>query len=304
MHRFWLHLIPLWMISGCTSPFDPAAYVTGLRVLGVKAEPPEIAPGETSSLSALVVDTDGAAVSYSWASCLDPPGPNDPGINPDCVTQDSAPFLTPLGGAATTTVTMPNVTAEQLGLPDYTLGVYLPVRLTVDASGGAVDGRGLAEVRSIYRVRFATGLAPRNQNPKLSGLYVVAGPGYPDGGVTSITPLDDAHPLPAPLTLGDKITLRALIDIDSLETYPQVGGDPNDPSLVMAIEQPRFQWYATAGSFDTTATRVDRPDTVFTLDTHVPGAPDGGGPATVTIWVVAHDERGGTDWLSRTIPIR
>ena len=50
----------VWL-GGCQSFSDPpVSFVAGLRVLGIKAEPPQIAPGASTTVTALVVDTDGA----------------------------------------------------------------------------------------------------------------------------------------------------------------------------------------------------------------------------------------------------
>ncbi len=63
-------------LGGCQSFTDPpVSFVAGLRVLGIKAEPPQIAPGASTTVTALVVDTDGGTPSASWNQCNLPPLP-------------------------------------------------------------------------------------------------------------------------------------------------------------------------------------------------------------------------------------
>ncbi len=57
---------------GCLEPLPDVSLVTGLRVLGVQADPPEVAPGGEVNLSALVVEPGGGGFSLSWAVCLVP----------------------------------------------------------------------------------------------------------------------------------------------------------------------------------------------------------------------------------------
>ena len=46
------------LLSGCGSDLPSASFIDKLRVLAVQAEPPEIAPGATTQLSALVLEPD------------------------------------------------------------------------------------------------------------------------------------------------------------------------------------------------------------------------------------------------------
>jgi hypothetical protein len=279
-------------VAGCTD-FDPASLVTGLRVLGIKADPPEIPSGATSTLHALVVTppgSDAGAPSLEWAACHLAPVPSSGlAVNPDCLTTDSADFLEPLGSGDTVTVTMPLLGSPlDLGLPDSTGGFYLSVRLRARLNGQAVD--------SIYRLRYAAFGAP-NHNPTLTGIYHVLD--TDDGGVqpeTPVAPLDPQAPLA--VHLGDKVRLRAGLTDDSIESFTAIIGDPRDMMFSSATEQPRFLWYVTAGQLSDDVTGVERPDTVLTFDKHAPTVGD-----TVGVYLVVHDDRGGTDWLVRTLQI-
>jgi hypothetical protein len=54
----------------CLEPLPTPSRVDDLRVLGVRATPPEVPPGATVSLDALVVDPQGREISYAWYACL------------------------------------------------------------------------------------------------------------------------------------------------------------------------------------------------------------------------------------------
>ena len=66
--------VVLLFVAGCGGTYDDNdSVVDRLRVLGVQADPPEIAPGETTTLSALVADPrgNGRTISYEWSLCTD-----------------------------------------------------------------------------------------------------------------------------------------------------------------------------------------------------------------------------------------
>lgn len=57
-------------LAGCESEYDPPSLITKLRVIGAKAEPPEVRLAESSNLSLLVVGTETSdPVCYGWAFC-------------------------------------------------------------------------------------------------------------------------------------------------------------------------------------------------------------------------------------------
>jgi hypothetical protein len=309
--RWSLALISLFAVAGCGNNFNPMSYVVGLRVLAVKAEPPELRPGEAAQLSALVVseldplDASLTPTSYRWAICnlISPPN-NSTQVNNDCLTDAGVPYLTDLGGAPTATVTMPANAA--VSMPDSTLGVYLPIRLIVDGPT-ADESDTPGEIISFYRLRDhdpailkALSLLPLNHNPTLTAIEQVPkgwvdDMALPDGGAPGVgpTPLDDAAP--PVVHEHDQIILRATFTADSAEKIPII--DPNNPTMPMfGDESLRVSWFTSAGSFSDEVTGLALPDTTLTLDDHLPA-----GDGTVTVWAVAADGRGGVDWIARTL---
>ncbi len=278
------------LVVGCRNTFDPASYVNKLRLLGVKAEPPEIAPGQTSSLTAVWANPGGATPTIAWSGCpLAPPPGSGTGFNQACVVLDMGAPMLPFGSGETVTATMPSLTPSMVGLPDSTDGVYLPVRVQLDADGN--------ELAALYGLRIFLGpLSPNppNGNPMLTGIFHVPSA---DAGADEQTALDDAMPLE--VHAGDQVPLRALVTPESSEPYLVYDGDPRTTPPRMVTETIRISWFSTAGSFSNDVTGVPKPDTTLTLDKHLP--PSG---SAVDLWVVARDDRGGADALHRTLVFR
>ncbi|HTN51732.1 MAG TPA: hypothetical protein VML50_04970 [Anaeromyxobacter sp.] len=269
-------LLSATLLCACAPSFDPASYVKGIRVLAVKAEPAEVAPGQSTTLSALAVDTSGATVQAVWIACTEPAVTGSGPVNPDCFGPGTAPYLVPLGTGLTLDATIPAVAPADFGPPDAGGGVYLPIVVRASSASGAVTGE--------YGLRLAQG-APPNQNPTLSDVVVVAG--------ATLTPLDPATPLE--VHAGDQLTLRGEFAPGSAETYQTVvSGVPSTVTEIL-----RVSWFASGGSLSEAVTGGDKPDTVWTADTHLPPA-----GSIIDLWVVGRDERGGTDFTHRQLVLR
>lgn len=260
MRRFALALVVA--LAGCGADFPNAALVDGLRLLGVQAEPPEAAPGQTVQLHAWVVDPSGAAIAVSWSACLLPPG-GDGQLDPACITGDADKVA--LGDGSDPVVVVPDVDRAAFGPPDPTGGVYLPIVLRVTAAGGAVDG--------VYLLRLL-GTEPPNHNPRIGEVY----------------PLDPTTA--QPVHAGDALALHPTFSGDSAELYdvPQPDGTLRSTKEIMTA-----QWFSTAGTFQDETSGSDVFEK-FTLDRHLPPA-----GSTIDIWIVGHDERGGTTLAHRAL---
>ncbi len=278
---------------GCRGNFAPASLLTGLRVLAVRANPPEVPPGQTSTLDALVSDTapdDGGTITYDWRVCNDAPIIGMGNVNPTCVTSLDAGVLMPVSSAATAMVTMPNVAPTALGLPDDSDGFYLPVILRV--------ALGPEEVIAAYRLRYGIGhgVAP-NQNPMLSTIEEVDPKldDTPDAGAgLATTTVVGPGDMPT-ITVSRGATLRASFAAGSAETYPILTG-VNQVSMTTEILT--ASWYSTQGHFSNPVTGVPKPLTKWEFNkftsTTIP--PSG---MVIPLYIVARDERGGTDFTVR-----
>lgn len=262
-------LAVLIAVAGCQSfPDPPVSFVAGLRVLGIKAEPPEAAPGGAGTISALAVDTTGATPDAVWGACFATPMTGT-AVNPDCVAAGAD--LQPMGQGLSITATMPPVSAESLGGPDITGGVYLPLVGNVrDASG---------TVAAVYRWRLA-GSAPANTNPGLASVYRLdAG-----GGMVDLDPAS-----PTPVAAGDALSLGVTFAPGSAQDYTRADGAPVTEILTTS-------WFCTAGTLSFEKTSAQQPQTVLHLDQRLPPA-----GSAIDLWAVARDERGGTDFAHRVL---
>ena len=261
------------LACACSNSFPSPSYVQGLRVLGVKAEPPEVAPGGTTLFTVLAVDTTGSPVEVSWLACTEPELVGTGPVNPACFGASPEPYLVPLGSGLSFTATVPVVTPSTFGPPDASGGLYLPVVLHATSASGVVDAE--------YGLRLSQG-EPANANPQLTGVFVVPSTGNP-------VPVDEGTPLV--VHAGDAITLQAQFSATSAETYV---GAPGQPAVLTEILS--ASWFATGGSFSEAVTGLPLPNTVWSANQDLPAA-----GSTIDLWVVGRDNRGGTDFLHRTL---
>lgn len=274
--------------AGCTSEFDPASFVDKLRLLAVKAEPPDVAPGQATMLSATTANPGGNAPTITWDACLLlPPPATGEAVNQDCIAlPEGDPSLVPFGQGDSVAATMPMLSPSMIGLPDQTNGFYLPVRVKLDT--------GTSSLVAFVQLRIFLGALaanPPNRNPSLTGIFTVP---VADAGADEQSPLDPITP--APVHENYQLNLRALVTPDSQEPYKVYDGDPRTTTPRDVTETIRISWFTTAGHFTNDVTGVDKPDTTLILDKHLPA------PGTpIDLWVVARDERGGSDVLHRTL---
>ena len=181
---------------------------------------------------------------------------------------------------------MPTLSMSMLGLPDQTNGFYLPVRLRLDA-----DGKSLV---AFYGLRIFLGpLTPNapNQNPVLTGIFTVPSA---DAGADENMALDDANP---------PTCTRATSWRCARSSRPRAPRRTSSSTAIRARRRraPSTRRCASRGTrpranSPTTTTGNDKPDTTLKLDKHQPAS-----GATIDLWVVAQDERGGSDVLHRTL---
>src|SRR5262249_20673743 len=150
----------------------------------------------------------------------------------DCFTEDTAPFLAPLGSGIPVSVVVPTIAPADFGPPDASGGLYLPIRLRTSAGTDKLD--------AAFLLRLAQGGTP-NQNPRLDQVLIVPAMGAP-------MPTDEMTP--APVHADDHITLRATFVPGSAEMY-QINLPGQSKA---ATELLRVSWFATSGSFSEAAT--------------------------------------------------
>lgn len=269
----WAFLLML-ACGGCEPDTDlPRTLITGPRVLAIEAEPPSVPPGGTTVVTILIVGTGAETPTVSWARCRRAPRPGE-AINPDCVDTAQADYLEPIGEGTTITTTMPDVMPAELGQPDASGGVYLPLVARVTVAGQAMT------LVATYRLRLQSG-SDVNGNPVLTDLLLVDAAGV-------ATPIDAAAP--PTVRAGDRLTLQVAVADGSVETYPPaLGGAP-------VAEMLRTSWFSTAGKFSQERSEGPQASTVLELDAALP-APG----SAIDVFAVIRDDRGGTDYVHRTL---
>lgn len=278
--------------------FEQQDEISKLRTLGIRLEPPELAPGTVVLADSLTVDPRGAGpVRYAWELCAFHEGPDEAYA---CATDDEG---NPMGMtiAETPTATIPYDavvavlgTADELcaalegaELPEFVevpacdRGFPLTVRMTARVGAGQGEDEEIA-VKQLLLLR--EGVTP-NENPRIDGLLVADQPAVAGG------------PLVVPTVPGEPVVLEALVDAEQAETYEHEGE--------ARTEQLALSWYTTRG-------RIDRPVTWYDAE-RVPIEElreneldvEGGVPAepgdVVTLWLVLRDDRGGTAFASAEI---
>ena len=293
----WMALISLVMgAAACTPGFDEPSLVLDLRVLAMKAEPPEIIlhasedAAKPVTLSILIADpaSPGRVLSCRLQSCV----LSD--INKRC--EDPATTVVLAEGPCSDGVTAFDVTfpldlIERVREADSTQGYSgLAVWVELVVTGGE------EELHALKSVIFSTESPPgrtANRNPAITGLR-----------------LDEADPvLPAdvPWQAGKTIRMEVARAADAKETYvlPTFDG-----GTVTLKEYMQFSFYSDSGKFSKSST-TDKPDNFMNvtadeeppIDLFVDWTPEAGtAPATkqIRFWFVLDDGRGGVDWMLAT----
>jgi len=276
-------LVLLTMFSGCESPFAPRTLVERLRLLGIRAEPPEISPLGSTELGVLVADPAGGGrpLTCSWAVCLidlgysaaeiDCPGPGSYLLEGDC--EGAHLDLPELAGWLAENGFDPEMLPEEI--PEGADIDEVPLFVGVEVFAGD------DYVRGIKRIGVNMTGEEFNSNPVLTGLRA-NGVDLGDSGLRA--------------DMGSRIELEPVIDEASREMYQRQGEEED------RLEDFLFSWFSTSGEFkdrrtildvDPDGQRLDINEWDVSGDYALPGPGD--------LWLVVRDGRYGTDWL--TLPI-
>jgi hypothetical protein len=290
---------------------DPASLVKSTRFLAVRIEPAEARPGDTVTLSALVVTPDGtiASAPVGWNVC-DAPKPLSQNnvVADECLYSsdnrlpdngDSVPMTLPTDACAhfgpDTPAPMPGQPTLRPRDADVTGGYYQPVRAIVKDPLGS--GQTYVAAVALSRITCNLANAPvdvvvdfrnryhANVNPDIERVLVST-----DGAT--------AHDLPATVAPGAQATFRVRWSPGAAETYPVF--DVASRTLVDHRETMRVSWFSNAGELEHERTgRLEDETETFTDDVWT--APET--PGTYHMWVVLRDSRGGADFRSFDVTV-
>jgi hypothetical protein len=269
-----------------------------LRVLGVQAEPAEIAPGEATALSSLVYVPTGARLDAQiWFACL-PTAADDFGcaldtsaldafaaLDPATATPEELaaaleaaqeagliglePFLSPRW------VAPPNA-LDGLSAQEAREGVSALVNLSVASSG---PDAGEDDLELVYkRVPVSLATTP-NHNPLLIGLAVDGDLRHPEAETLVVKP-------------GAEVEIEPILSPDTIEDYVYITTDGEEEQRT---EEPYFTWYAEGGGFEQAISLYPDSARAWT-------APETVGFEGV-IAVVVRDRRGGMHWTQLQVRV-
>jgi len=299
--------------AGCDYGFRPETLVENLRLLGVQADPADLAPGETAALRALVLDPSrpGQRSTVLWLGCApDPYNLNRSACSDVETLSNAADLFSPDGGSPDGGMLPPGVSV--IGFNDnasYTADAHLFDSLDAGDERRITGTVGQAlvfavaeevppnasqeelaelfrrvqnnEVRSLtalFRVRISES-PERNRNPALSAFFV-AKERWPRGAHVTVLP-------------GEPVELDGDAPDDAFEQFT----NPTPTGVEEKTERILVAWYSTAGRFTEARTALrEQVKTVFTA----PGGADETDPVPTsregTLYLVLRDTRGGQAW--------
>ena len=298
-------LVPLLalLLAACSDEpepvgFRPASYIDKLRVLAIKAEPPEVEPGQPVVLTALVVDPlEGIRnVGHLWVMC-DPS--TEGALGNACAQQDTLRSFDPENMPEGVQVfplffnfafyRPPWNALENLeeGSLARRRGLTATVLLVAWEGGTQADLQDPAVLRqfAIKRIRVIDAQEVPNRNPELASVTLNGEP-------------FDEETVPE-VKAGTTIELAATSTEDSEQTFERV---LPDGTTVSESEQNVFSWYSRGGEFTKGLEFSSRTESGDPIGLVLP--PLGTVPNDLLdVWVVLRDARGGTDWARRRLKL-
>lgn len=287
--------------SSCGVQFSPETLVDSLRILSISAEPPEVAPGEPTTLKVLFGDPKrlGQPNTVIWVGCE--PDPEDLNrsacndasllIKPSLITE-YPPGLRILGFDAQNTsyasspdvfsVLAPDDVVRQNGSVGQVMAIVIAeeVKLTtmgeeLNAMFRRIENKETSAAIGLTRV-VVSEKAQKNHNPVISALTF------------------DGAPLPQgarlPLRGGQQLTLGVEVPASSLEQY--IEQQPSGP--VEKTETVVGAWYSSGGRFSRERFDVTSSDTTTYFAPGSAEFPEDPVPERRTgqLWLVVRDNRG------------
>jgi len=263
------------LAAGCPSNLEEQSHVSKLRVLAVRADPPELvifpdAGVPATTLTALAVEPSDASVSVAFALCTE-------------ITSAPSPTL-PCPGNAGIELPPAGPDSARLDLSDPRI---VDFALQAQLDGGAFDaGSGLQEALD-QGVSLLVGFTARAGANSLDGFATITLRSGARGPA-------DVNPPAFALEIGDGggvVAPKAVVHLQ-----PVV---PDDPAKTYG-----FSFFSTAGSISSLRS-TNRTATGQLAPTWVEWtAPAAAQADPVRFWVVLRDGRGGVSWTDSSVEVR
>jgi hypothetical protein len=304
--------------SACTDAWRQVTYLEGLRLLAIHAEPPDLSPGETTQLDAVVLDTRDPSRANTLVFFACDPDPVDPDQTAcaqyttlqslDDGTTIGDPTTLPAGVRLLGVSPVPgqgdpvvyqspadvfsSMAADDIRRTRGVLAILLVMAIAAPPPATQQDLQALLlkvqakqvdSLLALKRLRISEN-PEKNHNPVLEGVLV--------GGE-----LWGRTPQPAKVHPGTAVELEGAPAAGTSESYSEYDSDGN---LVQKTEPLILSWFATSGDLDYARTLYGNDATVqrLTLPFVLQKLPE---DRLVTLFVVLRDGRGGVDSLSHQL---
>lgn len=347
MRTEMLRLLAVLLLSApivaCQPQYDPPSLVNKLRVLGIRATPPQVRIGGETDIEALVAGFDETkTLCHAWAFC-----PIAIPLNGRFQCIDAELFL-PLGTAATAKLTSQQVQEaideDKLNAALAKHGFELPARLktgktpdieviakqlaafefyvmfkiaTVDEFGGTcpTDIAKTVQTRCEDRNRCLQGykrvslaLLPQyfHSNPKIDAVELVDVM-WPEAVTPTVVPYDEPpDAFDAIVESGLDAELFDGYGPTALKVKPVFSKDSRE--LIPEVEgedgTPAKEELLISWFVDHGKLQKNRTWHAFPDNLLLPPAPEKGvSKRTISVWIVVRDGRNGTDWVHRRITV-
>jgi hypothetical protein len=277
----------IFTAAGCGGDFAHITLVERLRILGIRAEPPEIDVFGEADLYALVADPhgEGRPLECTWAVCLFElgsvatdipcPGPGSFYLAGDC--NAATLRMTELAGW----LAEQGFPVDQFDPDNPPPMEELPLIVGLEVRAGTETTKGFKRIG----IRLTAKEEEFNQNPGLLGVSI---------GGTRWEPGAD----PPEVAAGQKILVVPEADESTRQIYVREEDD------VERLEDFVFSWFGTSGEFLYRRTLLGIDSHGERLDVNTWRLPAEVRLTEHTLWLVIRDGRYGTDWIEVPVSIR
>lgn len=297
--------------AGCDDPFEPYANVEEPRLLAMAANAPDLIPGATAELSALLT-APATNTSWSWCPLVGRSEQGYPCLVPHELLQSEVDKAIGSGQAVVPAYDLGSAESAQLahvvpaeawlaictllqsnevpGLAEFPrCDESFPVTIRLEVAFGEATITGIRKIELLYDAA-----APTNTNPQV--------------GLMSATELSQESPIAlddiGSAELARDTSYKLDIELEASESESYLRDPGTGAPLETAREILRLSWFHEGGELDAGATSFNEGSTVLddatTNEWRTPTS-DEHADNSSRLFVIIRDDRGGTSWLTSNV---